>query len=124
MRQYGQHPQLVAPEDTTPPLTSEGTTNTQQTVGDTLYYGQTVDNTILAAVGEITSTQSKPTLRTQTQANKLLDYLSTHPNANICFHASEMKLFIEGDAAYLVAPQEKSRIASYFYLERIVIPLL
>ena len=46
----------------------------------------------------------------------LLDYLHTHPNAKIRYHASDMQLHIDSDAAYLVAPKEKSRVAGYFYL--------
>ena len=46
----------------------------------------------------------------------LLNYLYTHPNTKIRYHASDMQLYIDSDAAYLVAPNAKSRIAGYFYL--------
>ena len=45
-----------------------------------------------------------------------MDYLHTHPDVVIQFHASDMILYIESNAAYLVLPQARSRIASIFYL--------
>ena len=45
-----------------------------------------------------------------------MDYLHTHPDAVIQFHASVMILYIESDAAYLVLLQVRSRVASIFYL--------
>jgi hypothetical protein len=46
----------------------------------------------------------------------LLDYLSTHPNATICYHASDMILAVCSDAAYLVLPNVGSRTAGHFFL--------
>ena len=39
----------------------------------------------------------------------LLNYASTHPNAEIIYRASDMILHIDSDAAYLVAPEAQSR---------------
>ena len=49
----------------------------------------------------------------------LLDYLHTYPNAKIRFNASDMKLYIDSDAAYLIAPKAKSRISGFYYLSNI-----
>ena len=49
----------------------------------------------------------------------LLDYLNTYSKAKIRFYASDMKLFVDSDAAYLVAPKAKSRISGYYYLSNI-----
>ena len=46
----------------------------------------------------------------------VLDYLATYPKAKIRYYAGTMKLHIESDAAYLVLPGARSRIAGYFYL--------
>ena len=46
----------------------------------------------------------------------LLDYAATYPDVTIRFHASDMILHAESDAAYLVQPEAKSWIAGYFYL--------
>jgi hypothetical protein len=46
----------------------------------------------------------------------LLDYLSTHPDATIRYHASDIVLAVCSDAAYLVLPNARSRAAGYFFL--------
>ena len=46
----------------------------------------------------------------------LLDYLATHPNAKLRYYAGNIQLYVESDAAYLVLPGAKSRIAGYYYL--------
>ena len=60
--------------------------------------------------------QSKPTEQTKAKAQQLMDYLHTHPDAYIRYHASDMFLYVDSDAAYLVAPKARSRIAGYFYM--------
>ena len=45
-----------------------------------------------------------------------MDYLHTHPSAKLRSHKSDMCLHIDTNAAYLVAPKAKSRIAGYYYL--------
>ena len=60
--------------------------------------------------------QSKPTQLTQNKTQQLMDYLNTYPDAYIRFYASDMILHVDSDAAYLVAPKAKSRIAGYFHL--------
>ena len=46
----------------------------------------------------------------------LLDYCATYPNAKIRYHASDMVLHVDTDAAYLVLPNARSRYAGNFYL--------
>ena len=46
----------------------------------------------------------------------IMDYAHTYPNETIRYHASEMCLHIDSDAAYLVHPQARSRVAGHFYL--------
>ena len=46
----------------------------------------------------------------------LLDYLATHPDAKVRFYATDMHLYLESDAAYLVLPRARSRCAVYYYL--------
>ena len=59
--------------------------------------------------------QANPTEKTNNKIQMLLDYLNTYKNAVIRFYRSDMKLHIDLDTAYLVAPKAKSRIAGYFY---------
>eukprot|EP00957_Ditylum_brightwellii_P028132 2124117-Ditylum_brightwellii.AAC.1 len=46
----------------------------------------------------------------------LLNYLATYPNATVCFHASDMILYIHSNAAYMVLPEARSHAGWYFYL--------
>ena len=111
---YGKNCQYTPPEDTSELLDKHGIKYTQQTVGSFLYYGRAVDNTILTAINDISAMQAKPTKITQQKIQMLLDYLNTYPNAKVRFYASDMKLQIDSDAAYLVAPKAKGRIAGFF----------
>ena len=45
-----------------------------------------------------------------------MDYVHTYPNSYIRYKASDMILHIDSDAAYLVAPKARSRVAGYFHL--------
>mmetsp|Transcript_36381 Transcript_36381/g.51432 ORF Transcript_36381/g.51432 Transcript_36381/m.51432 type:complete len:150 (-) Transcript_36381:17-466(-) len=47
---------------------------------------------------------------------QLLNYLATHPNAVVQYHASDMILHADSDASYLSCPKGRSRAAGYFYL--------
>ena len=109
-RQYATAP------DTSPLLTPKGTKYIQSVTGSHLYYGRAIDYTILPALNEIASEQASPTQKTQEKAKRLMDYVATYPNAFIRYYASDMVLHIDSDAAYLVAPKARSRVAGYFYL--------
>ena len=71
---------------------------------------------MLVALNDLSSQQANPHESTLTHAYKLLAYVATHPNAILRFHASDMVLHVDSDAAYLVLPEAKSRIAEHFYL--------
>ena len=112
---YGQNKQFGLDPDTSPVLPSKDITEVQKVVGTFLYYARAVDNTILPALNEIATNQAKPTKNTVDKLNMLKDYLSTYPNAVIRFYASDMVLHVESDAAYLVLPKARSRMAGFFY---------
>ena len=109
-RQYAKAP------DSSPQLDDKGTKRIQSIVGSLLYYARAIDNTILPALNSISAQQSKPTTATHQRCQSLLDYVATYPNVFIRYHASDMILNIDSDAAYLVEPQARSRIAGYFQL--------
>ena len=88
----------------------------QSIVGTFLYYARAIESPMLPSLNEIGTQQSKPTQMTTAAANTLLDFAATYPNGKIRFYASDMILHIDSDAAYLVMPNAKSRIAGYFYL--------
>ena len=45
-----------------------------------------------------------------------MDYAATYPNVYVRYYASDMVLLIDSNAAYLVLPNTRSRIAGYFQL--------
>ena len=81
-----------------------------------MYYGRAIDYTILPALNDIASAQAQPTQRTRDKTQQLMDYLHTYPNAYLRYYASNMVLHVDSDAAYLVAPKARSRVAGYFHL--------
>ena len=81
-----------------------------------MYYTWAIDNTTHPTLNSLGSNQAQLTEATRIDANMLMDYLYTHPNAKLRYHKSEMQLHIDSDAAYLVAPKAKSRVAGYCYL--------
>ena len=60
--------------------------------------------------------QALPTVNTQRGVRRLLDYVATYPHAQLRFYSSDMILNIDSDAAYLVLPKARSRVAGYFRL--------
>ena len=112
---YSKKPQL-APVDNTPKLSDQGKKRIQQIVGSFLYYARAVDSTILPALSELSSLQANPTEKTRDKSNMLLNYLAKNHTATVRYYASDMILHVDSDAAYLVAPNAKSRIAGYYYL--------
>ena len=114
--QYGQRIQHTKPEDTSPLLDKKGKKYVQSILGSLLYYARAVDPTMLVALNELSAEQANPTQNTLPKITQLLNYAATYPNAILRFHASDMILHADSDAAYLVMPKARSRIAGYFYM--------
>lgn len=71
---------------------------------------------MLPALNDISKNQANRTQDTLDACQRLLDYARTYPEVSVRYKASKMILNIETDAAYLVLPKAKSRLAGYFYL--------
>ena len=112
---YGQKLQL-APIDETPKLEKKGIHFVQSCVGSLLYYARAVDATMLPAINEISGAQASPTQKTENACKMLLDYAATYPLAIIRYHASDMSLHVDSDAAFLVLPNARSRYAGHYFL--------
>ena len=108
--------QYVPAEDITPKLNKEQTKQVQSIIGSLLYYAQAIDNTLLPALNTISAQQAEPMESTMKQCKTLLDYVATYPSVGIRFKASNMILNIDSDAAYLVSPKARSRIAGFYQL--------
>jgi hypothetical protein len=112
---YGAKTQY-ATKDETPPLTAKQCLTIQKVTVSVLYYARAVDPTILMPLNDIATEQTKATEKTQAATNQMLDYLATHPDATIRYHASDMILNIHSDASYLSVSNAQSRLGSLFFL--------
>ena len=108
--------QRATQASTAPLLPPDGKQRIQAIVGTFLYYGLGINSTILVTLNEIGGQQSTATTDTEKKCAKLMDYLNSHPDAVVQFHASDMILYIESDAAYLVLPKAISCVTSIFCL--------
>ena len=115
-RTYGRDAQTPLPTDISPKLPPERVRTIQQIVGTALYYARAVDPTILVALSSIAAEQTNATEQTEKHALQLMDYLHTHSEAKIRYHASDMILNIHSDASYLSEPHAKSRYGGIYFM--------
>jgi hypothetical protein len=87
-----------------------------KSTGSVLYYSSAVYPTVSMPLNDIATEQTTTTRKTNTVSGQLLDYLATHPDAKIRFHASDMILHIHSDASYLSVSNARSRFGELFYL--------
>jgi hypothetical protein len=67
-------------------------------------------------LNDIATEQNKATEKTQAATNQMLDYLATHPDAIIRYHAPDMVLHIHSDACNLSISNARSRLRGLFLL--------
>ena len=113
---YGAKIQYTDDDDDSPALDPKQKTEIQQIFGCLLYYALAIDATMLVALSDIASEQSKATSKTRKAVDWLLDYAATHPNATIRYEASDMALWSHSDASYLPVKQARSRAGAIFFL--------
>jgi hypothetical protein len=111
---YGAKTQY-ATQDETPPLTATQCLNIQKVTGSVLYYARAVYPTVLMPLNDIDTEQTKATEKKQAATNQLLDYLATHPDATIRYHASDMILHIHSDASYLSVSHARSHLGGLLF---------
>jgi hypothetical protein len=104
-----------ATQDETPPLTAKQCLNIQKVTGSVLYHARAVDPTVSMSLNDIATEQTKATEKTQAATNQVLDYLVTHPDATIRYHASDMILHIHSDASYLSVSNARSCLGGLFF---------
>ena len=68
------------------------------------------------ALNELCIEASTASKETKEALRIFLDYLATHPEAEIIYQASDMQLQINYDAAYLVNKNARSRAGGYHFL--------
>ena len=103
-------------EDDTDKLNEPRVKEIQRIIGGILYYAQAVDHTGLTALSSVAGDHAEATERTEAQAQQLMDYFATHPQATIRYYASEIILNIHSDASYLSESRARSRTAGHHFL--------
>jgi hypothetical protein len=120
--QYGVKIQLTDPIDTTPSLTEPQTKRLQQVVGTFLFYARAVNSTMLLLLNALTAAQKKGTQATVQALVHFLNYCATHPDATLCYHASDMILHIHSNAAYLNETEARSHVGGHHFLATELLP--
>ena len=113
---YGRSIQYSDPEDSSDLLSPSNCNLIQQILGTFLYYGIALDNYLLVALNDISLEQYKATDNTSKKISKLLNYLATHPEAVIKYHASGLQLYVLSDSSYLSVSKSRSRAGGIHYL--------
>jgi hypothetical protein len=67
-------------------------------------------------LNDIATEQTKATDKTQAATNQMLDYLATHPDTTIQYHAYNMVFHIHSDASYLSVSNARSCLGGLFFL--------
>ena len=96
---YGARTQYAKTEDTYPVLPPKQINRIQKVIDTFLYYAIIVDVTILAAIATLSSQQYNATDKTYMNVRWFLDYVATHTNAKIRYHASDMVLRTHSNAS-------------------------
>jgi hypothetical protein len=87
----------------------------QKLKGTLLYYARVVDPMLIITINALASEQTIATADTAVKIIKLLNYFTTHPEATLCYHASDM-IYINSDASYLSERETKSWTGVLFYM--------
>jgi hypothetical protein len=98
---FGTNTQYVEEKQEIPALSSKYVNLLQKLGGTLLYYARAIDPTLIMPVNVLASEQTRETAATADKIIKLLNYCNTHPEVNLCYHASDMILNIHSDASYL-----------------------
>jgi hypothetical protein len=107
---------MTPPPDESTKLDAAGITRVQEIIEVFVFYGRTVDSTMLVALGTLASQQANSTQATAKAATQLLNYAAAHPDANIRYIPSDMYLHIHSDVSYLSEAHVRSRVGGTFFL--------
>ena len=70
---------------------------------------------MMHALNDLASQVTACTMKTEEAQQSFLNYCATNPDAEIMYHASDMIIKCDSDAAYLVASHARSRAAGFIY---------
>lgn len=109
-------PQGATKEDTLDPLPSAKAMHAQEVVGALPFCGRAVNDTVLAALSSLVTSQAQAMRETAKGVAQLLNHAATHPDAVVHFWVSDMVLHTDSDAPHLSEPKARSRVAGHHHL--------
>ena len=113
---YGAKAKYATNIDYSPLLSPSQNKFVQEVTETFLYCAQSIDASMLPALGTIATQQSAPTENTMHKVNQFLDYAATHPDAIITYRASNMILPAHSDASYPSESKARSRAGGDFFM--------
>ncbi len=115
---YGSSAPQHATTDSSSPATTAQKKELEIAIGYLSYYGRCVDGRVLTATCALASAQTSATLATMADLDRLLGFVSAHPNGMKIFRPSTMTLDVLTDASYLSRPNAGSVAGSFHHLAR------
>jgi hypothetical protein len=115
-KRFGSKAQRPLPPNMSPLLSNADIKHAQCIIGSILYYARAVNLIVLMALSTISSKRLRGTELIMTKTKQLLDYLATHPDATVRFHASNMILNIHLDASYLSEANAHNHACGHFFM--------
>ena len=103
-------------ENTSPPLDEAGIKRIQAIVVAVLLYGRSVGNKLLVTLNYIGTQQEASTEATNEAVNQMLDYLSTYPDYDIVYRASDMILAAHSNAVFQNEFKGRSRSGAHIFI--------
>ena len=113
---YSTKIQYSNPESTTKLPPPSDIPHVQQVIGTLMYYAIEVDNTMIVALGDLVSMESKIKDNTMEAITHLFNYAATHPNVKIQYQNIGMILHIQRDFHYLSVTKSHSHVGRHFLI--------
>jgi hypothetical protein len=108
---YEAKAQYSEDRDTSTLLPKEDKNFIQEVIGTFLYYAWGVNSTMLDCY-----TTGKPNWEYNERVQQCLDYASTHPDAIVMYHKSDMVLAGHSNASYLSKSKAHRRAGGHFFM--------
>ena len=98
------------------PTTKAQTHFLQQVTGKFLYYAHTVDCTMIHALNDLATQTHSGTQKKKKVVKHFLSYCASNLDSTTLYCVSDLILNIDSDAAYLVAPKDRSQVGEFYYM--------
>ena len=99
--------------DDSPPLNAAGILEAQQILGSALWYAQALESPILTACNDIGTEMADPRQSLNAKLDRLLGYLTLHPNSTLVYYKSDMVYHCSSDVSYLSVTKARSRAGGH-----------